>query len=194
MATAWSHQRGERHPSSPPVGRHLGGTSRSSSTPADSSSPASPPAARGRVPGIVLADTWAALRRAPWNLDAWTVEAAPAPWRDEDGIVATPMAAYAELRHTGPALNLGGHVQDLLIALTCRDHGLPLLTRPRRQATPAAGLAGRDSTVLPPDRDRSLCPRPSGQTNVHARWTRSTTPAIRSIAASQSRWVGWFSR
>jgi predicted nucleic acid-binding protein len=31
-------------------------------------------AARGRVPGIVLAETWAALRRAPWNLDARTVE------------------------------------------------------------------------------------------------------------------------
>lgn len=107
-------------------------------------------AADGQVPGIVLAETWAALRRAPWNLDARTVEAALAPWADADRIVATPATAYAEALRTGRSLNLGGNVHDLLIALTCRDHGLPLLTLDRRQSTLAAGLAGLDSTLLLP--------------------------------------------
>jgi predicted nucleic acid-binding protein len=107
-------------------------------------------AAGDRVPGIVLAEAWAALRRAPWNLDARTVEAALAPWADEASIVATPASAYSEVLHTGRSLNLGGNVHDLLIALTCRDHGLPLVTLDRRQATLAAGLSGLDSTLLLP--------------------------------------------
>jgi predicted nucleic acid-binding protein len=107
-------------------------------------------AARGRVPGIVLAETWATLRRAPWNLDARTVEAALAPWWDEDRIVVTPASAYTEARRTGRSLNLGGNVHGLLIALTCRDHDLPLVTLDRRQSVLAAELAGLASTLLLP--------------------------------------------
>lgn len=105
-------------------------------------------AARGQVPGIVLAETWAALRRAPWNLDARTVEATLAPWSDEDRIVATPTSAYLEILRTGRSLNLGGNVHDLLIALTCRDHGLDLITLDRRQSTLASQLAGLETTLL----------------------------------------------
>jgi predicted nucleic acid-binding protein len=107
-------------------------------------------AARGRVPGIVLAETWAALRRAPWNLDARTVEVTLAPWCDEGRIVATPTSAYTEVLRTGRSLNLGGNVHDLLIALTCRDHDLPLVTLDRRQSILAAELAGLESTLLLP--------------------------------------------
>ncbi len=107
-------------------------------------------AAQGQVPGIVLAETWAALRRAPWNLDARTVAAALAPWSDEDRIVTTPPSAYAEILRSGRSLNLGGNVHDLLIALTCRDHGLPLVTLDRRQSTLAGQLAGLDTTLLLP--------------------------------------------
>ncbi len=105
-------------------------------------------AARGQVPGIVLAETWASLRRAPWNLDARTVEATLAPWCDQGRILATPASAYVEVLRTGRSLNLGGNVHDLLIALTCRDHGLPLVTLDRRQSTLAAQLAGLDATLL----------------------------------------------
>lgn len=108
-------------------------------------------AARGQVPGIVFAETWAALRRAPWNLDARTVETALAPWSDDKHIAATSPSAYVEVLRTGRALNLGGNVHDLLIAMTCRDHGLPLVTLDRRQSTLAAGLAGLDSTLLLPN-------------------------------------------
>lgn len=107
-------------------------------------------AARGQVPGIVLAETWAALRRAPWNLDARTVEATLAPWSNEDRIVVTPTSAYLEVLRTGQSVNLGGNVHDLLIALTCRDHGLPLATLDRRQSALAAQLAGLDTTLLLP--------------------------------------------
>jgi predicted nucleic acid-binding protein len=107
-------------------------------------------AARGQVPGIVLAETWAALRRAPWNLDARTVAAALSPWADQSRIVATPPSAYAEILGRGGSLNLGGSVHDLLIALTCRDNGLPLVTLDRRQSTLAADVAGLDVTLLLP--------------------------------------------
>lgn len=108
-------------------------------------------AAHGQVPGIVLAETWAALRRAPWNLDARTVETALAPWCDQKHIAATPPTAYVEILRTGRSLNVGGNVHDLLIAMTCRDHGLPLVTLDRRQSTLAARLAGLDSTLLLPN-------------------------------------------
>jgi predicted nucleic acid-binding protein len=107
-------------------------------------------AARGRVPGIVLAETWAALRRAPWNLDARTVEVTLDPWCREGRIVATPTSAYVEVLRTGRSLNLGGNVHDLLIALTCRDHDLPLVTLDRRQSILAAELAGLETTLLLP--------------------------------------------
>jgi predicted nucleic acid-binding protein len=107
-------------------------------------------AARGQVPGLVLAETWAALRRAPWHLDARTVETALAPWSDEHRIVVTPTSAYLEVLRTGRSVNLGGNVHDLLIALTCRDHGLPLATLDRRQSTLAAQLTGLDTTLLLP--------------------------------------------
>ena len=109
-------------------------------------------AAQGQVPGIVLAETWAALRRGPWHLDARTVEAALAPWSDQGRAVATPPSAYAEVLRRGRSLNLGGNVHDLLIALTCREHGLPLVTLDRRQSTLAADLAGLDFTLLLPTR------------------------------------------
>ncbi len=107
-------------------------------------------AAKGQVPGVVLAETWAALRRAPWHLDARTVEAALAPWSDQRRIVATSPAAYAEALRTGRSLNLGGNVHDYLIAVTCLDHDLPLVTLDRRQATLAANIEGLDATLLLP--------------------------------------------
>jgi predicted nucleic acid-binding protein len=107
-------------------------------------------AARGQVPGIVVAEAWAALRRAPWNLDARTVETALAPWADEAHVAATPTSAYVETLRTGRSLNLGGNVHDLLVAMTCRDHRLRLVTLDRRQASLAAALPGLDTTLLLP--------------------------------------------
>lgn len=107
-------------------------------------------AAREQVPGIVIAETWAALRRSPWNLDASIVEQALAPWASEDRIAATPAAAYVHILTTGRSLHLGGNVHDLLVALTCAAHGLPLATLDRRQAALAQTLPNLSVTLLLP--------------------------------------------
>ncbi|WP_052669032.1 PIN domain-containing protein [Nitriliruptor alkaliphilus] len=108
-------------------------------------------AARRQVPGIVIAETWAALRRAPWHLDAATVQEVLAPWAIEDRILVTPAGAYVDAVRTGRAANLGGNIHDLLIAMTCAEHGLPLATLDRRQATLGRSVPGLDVTLLLPD-------------------------------------------
>jgi predicted nucleic acid-binding protein len=107
--------------------------------------------ARGQVPGLVVAEAWAALRRAPWNLDAATVAETLGPWSSEGRVAATAASAYAEVLRTGRSLNLGGNVHDLLIAMTCRDHGLALATLDRRQATLASGLTDLETILLLPE-------------------------------------------
>ena len=108
-------------------------------------------AAEGRVPGIVLAETWAVLRRGPWNLDAATVQQALAPWATSNRIAATPSEVYAEVLRVGRSLNLGGNVHDLLVAHTCVAFDLPLATFDRRQAALARTLPDLTVTLLPPE-------------------------------------------
>ncbi|CAN5749408.1 hypothetical protein BH23ACT10_BH23ACT10_13170 [soil metagenome] len=105
-------------------------------------------AARGAVPGIVLAETWATLRRGPWNLGSDVVHETLAPWASSDRIVATPVDAYQYVLRHGRSLNLGGNVRDMLIALTCAAHGLALTTLDRRQAALARTLSSVSVTSL----------------------------------------------
>ena len=107
-------------------------------------------ASDGRIPGIVLAESWAVLRRGPWNLDAATVHRALTPWIAEERIIETPAGAYATVLRTGRSLNLGGNIHDLLIAYTCVAAGLPLATLDRRQATLASTVPGLEVTLLLP--------------------------------------------
>jgi predicted nucleic acid-binding protein len=108
-------------------------------------------AAQARVPGVVVAETWAALRRGPWNLGPEVAEQLLAPWASSDRIVVTPADAYEYALRNGRALNLGGSVHDLLIALTCAEHDLPLITLDRRQATLARTLPGLPVSLLLPE-------------------------------------------
>ncbi len=108
-------------------------------------------AAQGTVPGIVAAETLAALRRGPWNLGPELVEQLLAPWASSDRIAVTPADAYEYALRNGRTLNLGGSVHDLLIALTCAQHDLPLVTLDRRQATLARTLPDLAVTLLLPD-------------------------------------------
>jgi predicted nucleic acid-binding protein len=94
------------------------------------------------VPGIVLAEAWAVLRRAPFNLSAAVVASALRPWASTSQIVTTPASAYTHVLREGRSLNLGGNVHDLLIALTCADRAQPLITLDRRQAMLASTLPG----------------------------------------------------
>lgn len=107
-------------------------------------------AARGMVPGIVVAESWAALRRGPWHLGTDVVEQLLAPWASADRIGVTPADAYAYVLRSGRTLHLGGSVHDLLIALTCAAHELPLVTLDRRQAGLARGLPDLAVTLLEP--------------------------------------------
>lgn len=117
--------------------------------------PAVVAAAAGRIPGIVLAETWSVLRRSPWSLDTATVEEALRPWIAEERIVATPASAYTAVLRDGRALNLGGNIHDLLIAHTCAIAGLPLTTLDRRQAALARTLPGLTVTLLLPESEGS---------------------------------------
>lgn len=94
------------------------------------------------VPGIVLAEAWAVLRRAPFSLSAAVVASALRPWASTSQIVTTPASAYTHVLREGRSLNLGGNVHDLLIALTCADRAQPLITLDRRQAMLASTLPG----------------------------------------------------
>lgn len=117
--------------------------------------PAVVAAARERIPGIVVAETWSVLRRAPWNLDAATVQQALKPWSSEERIVATPAAAYVAMLREGRALNLGGNVHDLLIAHTCAAAELPLTTLDRRQAALARTIPRLRVNLLLSEQDDS---------------------------------------
>ncbi|MGE0057976.1 MAG: PIN domain-containing protein [Dehalococcoidia bacterium] len=115
--------------------------------------PAVVTAARGRIPGIVLAETWSVLRRAPWNLDPATVQQALKPWTSEERIISTPAAAYVAVLREGRTLNLGGNIHDLLIAYTCAAAELPLATLDRRQAAMASTIPGLSVNLLLPYQD-----------------------------------------
>ncbi len=105
-------------------------------------------AAQRTIPGIVAAESWAALRRGPWNLGAEVVQQLLAPWASSDRVTVTPAAAYEYVLRNGRTLNLGGNVHDLLIALTCAAHALPLVTLDRRQATLARTVPDLPVTLL----------------------------------------------
>jgi predicted nucleic acid-binding protein len=107
--------------------------------------------ARGQVPGIVLAETWASIRRPPWSLNAADASELLAPWMSSERLVATPVEVYVETLRSGRALNMGGGIHDMLIARTCAALGLGLVTLDRRQATLARSLPGLDVNLLLPE-------------------------------------------
>lgn len=108
-------------------------------------------AAKGQVPGIVLAETWANIRRPPWSLNAAVASELLAPWMSNERLVATPVEAYVQTLRSGRALNIGGAIHDMLIARTCAAFGLGLVTLDRRQAALARTLPGLTVNLLLPD-------------------------------------------
>lgn len=104
----------------------------------------------GRVPGIVLAETFARLRGFPFGLDVLTVTRLLAPWSAPERVAATPARAYASALAAAPELNLGGNVHDLLVVLTCAHHELPLVTLDRRQHRLAVPYLATAELLGPP--------------------------------------------
>jgi predicted nucleic acid-binding protein len=104
-----------------------------------------------QVPGIVLAETWSVLRRAPFHLDAGVVADALAPWASPARVAETPAGAYVEVLRIGRVLHLGGNVHDLLIAHTCAAAGGRMATLDRQQAALARDIPGLEVALLLPE-------------------------------------------
>lgn len=110
--------------------------------------PAVVAAARGRIPGPVIAEAWAVLRRAPWNLGPDVVGALLAPWSDEARIVAPASSDFVLAVEDAARLGSGGGVHDLVIARACATAQLGLVTLDRRQAAMAREIVDLDVTLL----------------------------------------------
>lgn len=101
----------------------------------------------GLIPAIVLAETYAQLRRT-FALTADAATAAIGFWALDPGrIAALPAEAFADVFGRARALELGGNIHDALIAKTCAHHQLPLATLDRRQHAVALAF-GVESTYL----------------------------------------------
>ncbi len=99
-----------------------------------------------RVPAIVLAETFAQLRRT-FRQPAVVAAAMMAPWARPECALPTSAAATHGVLARAVELDLGGNVHDALIAMVCLEHSVPLHTLDRRQHTLALAL-GADSTYL----------------------------------------------
>lgn len=103
--------------------------------------------ADGPIPGIVLAETFAQLRRT-FSVSAEAAMAALGHWANTPKRIAVlPASAYAEVFKRAIELNLGGNIHDALIAKTCAHHKIPLATLDRRQHAIALAF-GVDTTYL----------------------------------------------
>ena len=105
-------------------------------------------AAVGRVPGPVIAEAWAVLRRAPWNLAPDVVEVLLRPWSDPERVAAPSPTDYVAAVVDAARSGAGGGVHDLVIARTCASASIGLVTLDRRQAAMARELEGLDVTLL----------------------------------------------
>ncbi len=102
---------------------------------------------RTRVPAMVLAETFAQLRRT-FGQPALVAAAVLETWTSSPArILATSGSTLASVLSRAVELDLGGNVHDALVAQVCLDHDVGLVTLDRRQHTLALAL-GTDSTYL----------------------------------------------
>jgi predicted nucleic acid-binding protein len=93
-----------------------------------------------RVPAIVLAETYAQLRRT-FRQSAGVASAALAPWASSPRrVLPTTVRATVAVLRRAVELDLGGNVHDALVAQVCLDHDVSLATLDRRQHTIALAL------------------------------------------------------
>lgn len=101
-----------------------------------------------RLPAIVLAETFAQLRRT-FGQSAATAAALLRPWSSDVGrILATTTAATSTVFARAVELDLGGSIHDALVAQVCADHDVPLVTLDGRQHRLALALGARSAYLL----------------------------------------------
>jgi predicted nucleic acid-binding protein len=103
--------------------------------------------ARTRVPAIVLAETYAQMRRT-FGQSATGAAQLLAPWAsDNKRVLPTTAAAVVAVFRKAVELDLGGNIHDALIAQTCLKHGTAMATLDTRQHAIARAL-GVESVYL----------------------------------------------
>lgn len=103
---------------------------------------------QARIPAIVLAETYAQLRRT-FAQPAEVATDLLHPWSaDADRVLATGAEAVQAVFQRAVELNLAGDIHDALIAQVCVSAGEPLLTLDRRQHRVALALGAQSSYLL----------------------------------------------
>lgn len=101
----------------------------------------------GRISAIVLAETFAQLRRT-FRQPARAAAALLQPWiGDARRVLPTSATAVADTFARAIELDLGGSIHDALIAQVCVEHDVGLVTLDARQHQLALAL-GASSTYL----------------------------------------------
>lgn len=101
----------------------------------------------GRIAAIVLAETFAQLRRT-FGQPARAAMVLLQPWiGDPARVLPTSQTAVAATFARAAELDLGGSIHDALIAQVCGEHHVPLVTLDSRQHQLALAM-GTTSTYL----------------------------------------------
>lgn len=104
--------------------------------------------ATGRIPAIVLAETYAQLRRT-FGQPARTAAAVLRTWMgDSERVLPTSSAAVTSAFARAAELNLGGNIHDALIAIVCSENDVGLVTLDGRQHQLALALGARSTYLL----------------------------------------------
>ncbi|MGI8726158.1 MAG: PIN domain-containing protein [Solirubrobacterales bacterium] len=97
----------------------------------------------GRLIAHTLAETYATLSTAPFDVEANTVLDYLDQFNPESAVGIEPDALSERLRELDCSGIHGGATYDALIAVTARDHGLTLLTLDRRAVRSYEALGTR---------------------------------------------------
>lgn len=101
-----------------------------------------------RVPAIVLAESFAQLRRT-FGQPAETAALLLHAWTSDDGrILPTSASVVRSTFARAVELDMGGGIHDALIAQACVEHDAPLVTLDRRQHRVALALGARSTYLL----------------------------------------------
>lgn len=104
--------------------------------------------ADARLPAIVLAETFAQLRRT-FGQSAAVATAVLRPWtNDAARVLPTTATAVLTTFSRATELDLGGSIHDALVAQVCADHRVPLVTLDGRQHRLALALGVKSTYLL----------------------------------------------